>query len=150
MKICGVFDRYRDGEAGAAERSDFERHLALCDDCRTRMALLDNLVSAIRSEELPVCDRADLIARKAFRRAHSWDYEVISWLRPGPAVAALALVLVLLSSLWVVTGSQQVSAYSEYERLMTEADAAVLGDRLQSATDSELVIWLEQEATSRD
>jgi anti-sigma factor RsiW len=146
MRACGIFDRYRDGEAGAAERIEFERHLELCESCRTRIALLRNLVCALRSEELHPPDRANLIAREAFRRAHSWDYEVVSWLRPGPAVAILVLAFVLTASMWMVKGNQQVSAYSEYESLMTESDAVSFG----SDAESDLVIWLAQEVTSSD
>jgi len=90
------------------------------------------------------------VAREAFRRAHSWDYEVISWLRPAPAVAALTLVLVLLSSFWMISNNQQVSAYSEYQTLMDEADSINLDNHEQAGTDNELVIWLEQGGTSSD
>ena len=150
MRTCGLFDKYRDGEAGIAERSQFESHLAGCEACRTRLSLLNNLVLALRAEEVRPVDMADRIAREAFRRAHSWDYEVISWLRPGAAFAALVLALVLFSSLWMISGDQNVSAYSEYETLMDEAERMNVGTRLQSGSDSEIVIWLEQEGTSSD
>jgi len=151
MRTCDLFDKYRDGEASVAERNEYEGHLAACEACRTRFSMLDNLVHALRAEEIRPLDRADRIAREAFRRAHSWDYEVISWLRPGPAMTALVLALVLFASLWIVTGDQQVSAYSEYETLMNEADTLNIGTRLQQAgSDNEIMVWLEEEGTSSD
>jgi len=150
MRICNLFDKYRDSEVSDSESVQFIAHLANCDDCRTRMSLLNNLVTLIRADEVRPHDIADRVAREAFRRAHSWDYEVISWLRPAPAVAALTLVLVLLSSFWMISNNQQVSAYSEYQTLMDEADSINLDNHEQAGTDSELVIWLEQGGTSSD
>ncbi|MBP1625203.1 MAG: hypothetical protein H6Q07_3225, partial [Acidobacteria bacterium] len=64
---------------------------------------------------------------------------------------ALVLALVLFASLWMVTGDQQVSAYSEYETLMNEADTLNIGTRLQQAgSDNEIMVWLEEEGTSSD
>jgi len=146
MRICSLLDKYRDGELGASDRSRFESHLASCEDCRTAMALLNNVVHLIKTEELRPMDMADVIARKAFRRAHSWDYEVISWLRPLPALTALTLMLVLCSSLLIISGNRPISTYSEYEKLMEEADASNLGARASQVSNiSEFVSWLEQE-----
>jgi anti-sigma factor RsiW len=149
-RICDLFDKYRDGETSADERVQFEAHLANCGDCRARTSLLNNLVSLIRADEVRPRDIADRVAREAFRRAHSWDYEVISWLRPAPAVAALALVLVLLSSFWMISSNQKISAYSEYRALMEDADSINTDTHEQAGSDNELVIWLEQEGTSSD
>ena len=84
MSTCNVFDKYRDGELSPAERSAFEQHLAVCDDCGTKMALLNNIVYAMRQENINPVDQADLIAQQAFSQGTRWDVLVVSWLRPGP------------------------------------------------------------------
>ena len=150
MRTCKLFDRYRDGELNSAERSAYESHLASCEDCRARMSLLNNLVQIIRAEDVQPLDTADRIARRAFERGHSWDVEVISWLRPGPALAALTLMLALFSSLWIFMGNRQVIAYSEYEKLMEEATAMNSGTLTPARNASELFLWLEQEGKTSD
>ena len=150
MRICKLFDRYRDGELGPAERSQYESHLAACEDCRARMSLLNNLVRIMKAEEVRPLDLADRIAQQAFERGRSWDFEVLTWLRPGPALAALTLMIALFSSLWVVSRNQQAISYSEYEKLMDEADALNLNTRIsQVSNDSDLILWLEQEGNSQ-
>ena len=142
MRVCKLLDKYRDGELTSSERSDFESHLAVCENCRVTMSLLNNVVHLIKAEEMQPVDMADRIAREAFQRAHSWDFEIISWLRPAPALAALTMMLALFSSLWLFTGSRQGVAYSEYEKLVEEANAMNLGT-------SEFATWLEQEGNSQ-
>jgi anti-sigma factor RsiW len=150
MRACKVFDKYRDRELDPAQRKEFESHLALCEDCRTKMSLLANIVHVLRHEQVRAPDLAGPIARQAFRRGNSWDALVVSWLRPGPALAALTAVLVLFSFLWLMPGTQQINANSEYERLMDETDAVNLGTSVsQVHSDSELVVWLEQEGNSQ-
>jgi anti-sigma factor RsiW len=150
MHVCKLLDKYRDGELNSAERNGFDSHLAACEDCRMTISLLNNVVRLIKAEEVQPLDMADRIAREAFQRAHSWDFEIISWLRPGPALAALTLMIALFSSLWMITGNRQASAYSEYEKLMEEADAIDRGINLsQVRSDSEFVTWLEQEGNSQ-
>ena len=150
MRMCKQFDRYRDHELSVTERTQFESHLEVCEDCRTRMALLNNIVHLIRSEEVRPVDMAERIAQEAIRRGHSWDFEVLSWLHPGPAVAAAALMLALFSSLLMISNSRQGSTYGEYEKLMDEADTVNLSTNVsQTHTDSELVVWLEQEGYSQ-
>jgi len=149
MRTCNLFNKYRDQELGAAERTEFEAHLATCDDCRTGRALLDNLVCLVKSEKVRPPDMADRIARQAFQRARSWDAEIISWLRPGPAMAVVTLILILVSSLWVISSNRQLT-YPDYEKLMDEADAVNLGSRMsQVGSDNRLEIWLEQEEDSQ-
>ena len=83
MQTCDLFDKYRDGELEADGRKVFESHLSACEDCRTKMALLNNLVKVLRQEEVRPLDLADQIARKAFQRNRTWDALLISWFRPG-------------------------------------------------------------------
>ena len=146
MRTCNEFDKYRDGELNPVQRNEFEKHLAVCEDCRTKTALLNNIVHVLRQEEINPVDQADRIAQRAFRSDNSWDALVVSWLRPGPALAALTLVIVLFSFLWIMPENQPISASSEYLKLMDEADA-ILSDAnvSQVRTDRELVLWLKQE-----
>jgi hypothetical protein len=146
MRICDQFDKYRDSELKADQRREFESHVAQCEDCRAGQLLLDNVIYLIKSEEVRPLDLADQIARRAFQQSNSWASAVISWLRPVPALAALALTLVFFSSLWMISGKGYVNAYSEYETLMEEADTGDLNSFLSKVhTDSELVLWIEQE-----
>jgi anti-sigma factor RsiW len=148
-KMCDLLDKYRDGELSASEQSVFESHLSGCEDCRMAMALLNNIVHLIKTEEAVPLDRANQIARNAFQHAKSWDFEVISWLRPAPALATLALMIALFSSLWIISGNRQVTSYSEYEKLMEEADAVTVRSSLSQFRNTDLVTWLEQEGNSQ-
>ena len=146
MRTCNRFDNYRDKEMDAAQRREFEVHRTVCEDCRAKETLLDNLVRILKRESLPMPDLAGRIAYQAFQQGSSWDTLVISWLRPGLAFAALTLVLVLFSFVWLLPGNGTISAYSEYKTLMDEADTINLEERMsQVETNSDLVIWLEQE-----
>ena len=153
MHICDLFDKYRDGELGPAEQSQFKSHLAACENCRTRMFLLNNLVQVLRQEESRPLDLADQIARKAFQKDDSWAALVISWLRPGPAwAAALSMTLVLFSFLWLMSGRQQFDVYSEYEKLMDDEAAINLSTSTslsQIRSDSEVMLWLAQGGDSQ-
>ena len=150
MRICNVFDKYRDGELNSAERDEFEKHMAVCDNCRTKTALLNNIVHALKQEEINPVDQADRIAQRAFREGNSWDALVVSWLRPGQALAVLTLVLALFSFLWIMPGNQPANAHSEYEKFMDEADEILAGMSVsQISNDSELVWWLKQEGQSQ-
>jgi len=154
MHTCDLFDRYRDGELGVDEKNRFESHLSACEECRAKKQMLDRVVYLIKSEEVRPLNLADQIARRAFQPKSSWASAVISWLRPMPAVTALLLAGVLLSSIWLLTGSRSVSAYSEYETLMEEADAGQIHTLSQSAqsqahSNSDLMLWLEQEGDAQ-
>jgi anti-sigma factor RsiW len=149
MRTCDLLDKYRDGELEAAGQKEFQSHLLICEDCRTKMALLNNLVQILKQEEVRPLDLANQIARQAFLKDKSWDALVISWLRPGPVLAALSLMLVLFSFLWLLPGNSQVSAYSEYEKLMDEADSINQKTSLpQVSSESALGLWLQQEGNS--
>jgi len=150
MRTCDLFDKYRDGELGAAGQKEFQSHLSSCEDCRMKTALLNNLVQVLKQEEVRPVDLADQIARKAFRKDKSWDALLVSWLRPGPVLVALSLMLVLFSFLWLLPGNGQVSAYSEYQKLMDEADSISLKASLsQVSSESVLGLWLQQEGNQQ-
>jgi len=152
IRVCSLIDKYRDKELSDAERSEFESHLATCEDCRTAMSLLNNIANLMRAEEVRSFDLADRIVQRAFQKGRSWDSEIISWLRPGPALAALSLMLALFSFLLMTSSNRQVSTYSEYEKLMDEAaESSDLGaSSPQVRNNSELVFWLEQEGIPSD
>jgi len=150
MKTCELFDKYRDRELDGGERSRFEAHLAVCDDCRTKIARLNNLVYVLNWDRIPQVDLSEQIARKAFEEGRSWDFLVVSWLRPGAAFATLALIFILFSFLWLAPNFRRVNGSSEYEKLMDEADAVSIGSSISDIrSDSDLVIWLQQEGSSR-
>jgi anti-sigma factor RsiW len=150
MSICDLFDRYRDGELNASERSAFESHLGSCEDCQMKKSLLDHVVLIVRREVVQPVDLASQIAHRAFLRRNSWASAVVSWLHPLPAMVALVVMLVLFSSLWIISGSGKVSAYSEYEQLIEAANAENLDDQLsQPDPNTAIVDWLEQEANPR-
>ena len=115
------------------------------------MLLLDNLAFVLKQD--PVMMPRDLsrqIAKKAFRQNKSWDALVIGWLRPGPAFAALALACALFSALWLVPNYQPTSAYSEYEKLLDEANSMNLDSSIsQVKRDIELIVQLEHEVKSQ-
>jgi anti-sigma factor RsiW len=150
-RTCSLLDRYRDGELEATEQSQFESHMAGCDDCRSKMSLLDNVVYSLKQDEVPVhAASPERVARLAFQRGKSWDILVVSWLRPLPAYIALVLALIVFSFLWLVPDRQQIDAYSEYEVLANETDAlSPGGSGTQIHNDSDLMIWLEQEGNSQ-
>ena len=117
------------------------------------MALLNNLVHILKQEECRSVDLANQIARRAFLEQESWSTLVISWLRPGPAwVAALGMLIVLFSFLWLKPVGQKLDFYSEYEKLMSETESVNLSSSTSlspARTDSELVLWLEQGGISQ-
>jgi len=150
MRTCELFDKYRDGELGAAGQNEFQSHLPVCENCRTKMALLNGLAYVLKHEEMKPLDIADQIARKAFQKGLSWDALVVSWMRPGPVLVALSLMLVLFSFLWLLPGNGQVSAYTEYEKLMDEAESINSSASLsQVSSENALGIWLQQEGNSQ-
>jgi hypothetical protein len=151
MKICTLFDKYRDGEISGVEKEKFEAHLAECSDCRAKMSLLNNLAYILRQDPaVMTSDLSGQIARKAFQQNKTWDALVIGWLKPGPAFAALALACVLFSALWFMPNYQPANAFSEYEMLLDEASAITLDSSIQQIqSDTELILLLEQEATSQ-
>ena len=151
MRLCDLFDKYRDGELDRVEKEDFEAHLAECADCRAKMSLLDNLAFILKQDPaiMPV-DLSRQIAGKAFHQKKTWDALVIGWLRPGPAFAALALVCVLFSTLWLVPNYRQTSAFSEYEKLIDEANSMNLDSSISRVQkDMALIVWTEQGGKSQ-
>jgi len=153
MRLCELFDKYRDGELGSVEQREFESHLAACDGCRTKIALLNNLVSILKLDESRPLDLADRIAQKAFQKDDSVASLVVSWLHPGPAwAAALGMMLILFSFLWFRSGKPQFDMYSEYEKLMNNESAITLetnSSLTQVRADSEVLLWLAQGGVSQ-
>ncbi len=148
MRACEWFNRYRDGELSAAHREQFEAHLSGCPACRARMALLDNMVHALRLNPAPVPPGLpERIARRAFERPKPWDSLVISWLRPAPVLITLVVALFVFSSLWVVPGSRKTETAGEYEVLVNESYS--LNTARSSGPSDDMLTWLEQEGATR-
>jgi anti-sigma factor RsiW len=150
MRVCEWFDRYRDGELSAAQREQFEAHLAGCSDCRTRRVLIENVVHALRfgHADAPL-GFSERTARRAFHQPKSWDAMVVSWLRPAPALIALILMLFIFSFLWLVPSPGQTETYGEYEALVNESYSLSPGGGAPIHNDDDLVGWLEQEGGAR-
>jgi hypothetical protein len=151
MRACEFFDKYRDGELSLTERSQFEAHLAVCSDCQTKKLLIDNIVCVLKQDETQVpSGLAERITERVFTSERSWNALIISWLRPGPALASLALIFALFSLLVIPNYRQVNISFSDYESLMDQADAYDLSSNiLQTHNDSELMNWLEQEEFSK-
>jgi predicted anti-sigma-YlaC factor YlaD len=155
MRFCEWFDQFRDGELDAVRHGRFQAHLAGCPDCRSRMALLDNLVHALqtRPAEVPL-GFPERIARRAFVRRQSWEALVVSWLRPAPVLAALIVALFIFSFLWLIPDLRQTettpATYGEYEALVNESyGLSPAGSGAQVRGDDDLFSWLEQEGGVR-
>jgi hypothetical protein len=152
MRTCRLLDKYRDKELSPKEREQFETHLADCVDCQTKRFLINNVAFVLKQEEaIAPPDLSRRIALQAFSQKKTWDSLIVSCLRPGPALATLTVALALFSFLWMTLGRQSINvSYSEYENLMNEADSLnPVASALQVHTDSELMLWLEQERTSQ-
>ena len=150
MRPCVFFDKYRDKELNQAEKLQFESHLAVCPDCRSKRSLIKNIAFVLRQEKSAVPDLAERIALQAFTQKKTWDSLVVSWLRPGPALATLTLAVALFSFLWIINRQTVLVNYSEYEVLMSEADSVNLSlSASQVRAENDLLIWLEQEKNSQ-
>jgi hypothetical protein len=148
MRTCRLFDKYRDKELSPEERERFEMHLADCVDCQTKKYLISNVAFVLKQEEaIASPDLSRRIAFRAFAQKKTWDSLVISWLRPGPALATLTVALALFSFLWIFMGSQTTAINSsEYEVLINDADSLNLTvNASQVRADNDLWLWLEQE-----
>ncbi len=150
MKPCGFFDKYRDKELNQAEGKQFESHMELCPDCRSKRSLINNIAFVLKQDMTVAPDLAGRIALRAFSQKRTWDSLVISWLRPGPALATLTLAAVLFSFLWMLNRQTMLVNYSEYDVLMSEADSLDSSvSASQVRADNDLLIWLEQEKYSQ-
>ncbi len=149
QKLCDWFNRHRDGMLDSEQKKMFESHLAVCEDCRTRLFLLNNVVQLIKNQEMPgPAVRSEQIADRAYDQSGSWDILFLSWLRPAPAWSALTVLLVLISFLWIIPFVRQSSPGSEYEILMTlEGNQSGQTGPVANLTDAELERWLEQGGT---
>ncbi len=147
MQLCDLFDRYRDQELGAADRQGFEAHLDACPRCREKTKLIDRVVDALRTEpaQAPI-GFPERIARRAFSREEAWDAEVISLLRPKPALIALLVAVFFFSTLWLVPELNRTAIPGEFEALVNETYSLIPGSGVsQVHTDDELLSFLEQE-----
>ncbi len=151
MRLCDWFDRFRDRELNPAERELFLEHLKACPGCRERSVLLDNVVYALNSvqSDMPL-GFPERTARRAFTYHSAWDTQVVSLLRPAVAMVALAAVVFLVSSLWLIFGVNRIETPGEFEALVNETYSVIPGSGVsQVHTDDDLVGLLEQEGGVR-
>lgn len=140
--LCDLFNQYKDGMLNPEETIRFEAHLAECSHCRPRLYLLNNMVNAIRNQDMPVLkDSPGKIAARAYEQGRSWDALLLSWLKPLPAWSFAAL-LILFAFLWIAPSAQQPASTGNYEDLMTSVDQAT--SAVPDLSDAALESWLEQ------
>jgi hypothetical protein len=150
MRHCSFFDKYRDKELNQSERKQFESHLEECPDCRSKRSLIDNIAFVLKQDKAVAPDLAERIALRVFAQESTWDSLVVSWLRPGPALATLTLAAALFSFLWMTNRQSILTNYSEDDVLMSEADSLASSvSASQVRADNDLLIWMEQEKNSQ-
>ena len=59
MKICALFDKYRDGELGRVERENFHAHLEGCPNCQGKLVLLNNLALVLKKDPVVMTDLSE-------------------------------------------------------------------------------------------
>jgi hypothetical protein len=143
MKNCELLHRYRDGELNDSKTEDFRRHLATCEACRTATALLDNFVSVMRRETVPMTDVSDKIARQAFQKISSWDGLLAYWFRPRLAFATAGLSIILCAFIWFAP-ENRLNDFMAYEMLLDQADASDPASELLDAGDNDFAFVLLQ------
>jgi len=150
-KLCDWFNRYRDGLLDPEPQRQFEAHMEVCEECRTRSLLLNNLVRVIQNRPLPDMTRhPEQVAVCACQERWSWDFLFISWLRPSTAWSGLALLAILVLFLWTSPFMQPAGAASEYEMLMNEsASIGASGSVLTTLADDEFELWLGTGGTAK-
>jgi anti-sigma factor RsiW len=150
IPACDLFDRYRDDELDPALREKFESHMTACSGCRSRMALLDNIVNILKQADAPAtATLPEQIARRAFHEHRSWDALVISWLKPAPALTALALSVLAFGTLLLAPKLSSIDSSAEYEHLLNTVDSLIIqASDAQIQSDEGLVLWLIQEGNT--
>lgn len=141
--LCDYFNQYRDGILDQEQTRRFESHLSACNLCRPRLFLLNNMVDAIRNQDIPdpiVLPRR--IADRAYEQSGSWDVFLLSWLKPLPVWSGLVALLIIVAFLWIAPLAQQPVSSSNYEDLMTSGNQA--GSAAANLSDAELESWLEK------
>jgi hypothetical protein len=141
--LCDLFNRYRDGTLDQEQKHQFESHLAACEECRTRLILLHNLVHFIRNQEImDTAGPSEQIADRAYEHSDAWDSRFLCWLKPAHALCGMAVLLIFVSFLWVGSLTQQPAAANDYELLFTGGDQSV--GTVANLPDAEFESWLEQ------
>jgi hypothetical protein len=142
-RLCDLFNQYRDGMLDSEKKTRFESHLAVCEKCMPRLFLLNNMVHAIRNQNIPdSMDRPERIADRAYMQTGSWDILLLSWLRPLPAWSGLAVLLIFFAFLWAAPFAGQLTPGSDYEYLLVDGSQG--GSVSANLSDDELENWLEQ------
>ena len=146
-KQCDLFNVYRDGNLNPEQKSQFERHMIGCKECRLRTVYLDIIVGAIQSEEMASLPAylPERIAARAFEKSNKSEFLVFSWLKPASVWSAFGVLLVLVSLLWIQPSVQPTADEAVYDELMTGGNmAAIAGSSAGGDTDDATVAWLGQ------
>jgi len=139
-KLCALFNKYKDGMLEAAQRKFFEDHLETCQECRTRLILLENMTRVMGDlcVSVPAINPA-LIADRICERKTSWDVLMLSWFKPMPVWCGAAALLIIVLLLWPISFMEQPDQYQSI--LMDEITQA---NAFSNLSDAELEIWLER------
>jgi hypothetical protein len=143
MKNCELLDRYRDMELNDSQKEEFRRHFEICPTCMAANALLDNLVSVIKHEAVPMTDMANGIARRAFQRFSSWDGFLACWFRPRLALITACISIFLCAFIWFAFENRP-DDFIEYETFLDQAEASDPASELLDAGDLDFVLMLMQ------
>ena len=145
-ELCDLFNQYRDDMLDSEQQKQFESHLAACEKCRPRLFLLNTVVQIIRNQPVPdPTTPPQRVANRAYDQTGSWDFLLLSWLRPLPVWSGLAVLLAFFAFLWVAPFIGQPQSGSDYEYLLTEGDQQ--WGAIANLSDAELENWLEQGGT---
>ena len=144
--LCGLFNRYRDGMLDSEHSLQFESHLAACDHCRPRLFSLNQMVHAMKAQDIPQpVIPAETVAARTYQQSGSWDLFLLSWLKPLPAWSSLGVLLVLVTFLWIASLAQQPLPTDYYESVITSGNQA--GSTVVDLSDERLETWLEEGGT---
>jgi hypothetical protein len=144
MRTCKLFDKYQDKELAPAQQKEYERHLSFCPECQVKDSLIHNVALVLKQEEVRLApDLSMQIAARAFKQKTTWDALVISWLRPGPALVALTMTIVLFSFLWIFLEQPLTGNNTAYGIVMGETYSQNMASASKVREDNDLLLRME-------
>jgi len=153
-------ERYSMGDLSEPESGGLEEHLLLCERCQQRLDETDAYVVAMRDAAAGFRRRERLVPAGPPPRSWGWTWHW-GWLRLVPALAAVALLLVVVGryssvadfgarppfalSLEATRGAANAAWAPADTRLLIRLDLAGLsglnGYRLEMVNDSGVTVW---------
>lgn len=154
-------ERYSMGNLPDSDAGGLEEHLLLCEHCRQRLEETDTYVGSMRDAAAEFRHRENLVPAPSPRQSWIWG-----WLRMVPALAAVALLVVLIgkfSSISDIGGGPPFAISLEANRgpanaawapadtkLLVRLDLAGLPDgsayRLEMVNDTGATVWQDTAA----